>query len=260
MGLISIVLSQQRALDPVENLYLRITSPLDRGLQGLAEPMADFFEGVFDRGELVRENRRLSEENLRLQSDLANLQDTEQRYQELIALLEVKEGRPEDQFAVANVIARDTGNLKRAIAIDRGTNDDVVDGMAVIAEGGSLVGTVSRAYDDFAWISLVTDPDSVVNALVQKADASGVVNGDLRRGLMLDLVPSSASLKPGLLVTTSGLGGSYPRGLFIGTIESVDSKPQALFQKAILTPASDLSDLETMLVLTSFTPARLEEP
>jgi rod shape-determining protein MreC len=233
---------------------------MEQGLQGVAEPIADFLEGIFDRGELVRENRRLSEDNERLLSELARLQDAEQRYDELLQLLEVEKGRPQDEFAVANVIAREPSNLRKAIAIDRGVNDGVVEGLPVIAEGGSLVGTVSRAYDDFAWVTLLSDPDSVVNVRVQKADASGLVSGDLRRGLMLDMVPSSAPLEPGLLVTTSGLGGNYPQGFLIGTIESVDNKPQALFQKAVLAPASDLSGLETVLVLTSFTPTRLQAP
>lgn len=260
LGLISVVLSHRHALDPIENLSLRITSPLERGLRDLAEPVADFFEGVFDRGDLVRENRRLQAEVARLQAELARRQDAEQRYQELLNLLEVKEGRPQDQFLVANVVAQDTGNLKRAIAIDRGVSDGIQEGMAVLAEGGSLVGTVSRAYDDFAWVSLITDPDSVVNALVQGADVRGVVSGDLRRGLVLDMVPSTAQLQPGLLVTTSGLGGNYPRALLMGSIDSVESKPQALFQKATLSPSIDLSRLETVLVLTSFIPARLVGP
>ena len=260
IGLTGVVLSHQRVIDPVENLSLRITSPLERGLQDLARPIADFFEGAFDRGDLVRDNQRLQAEVARLEAELARLQDSEQRYQELTRLLDVKKGRPEEQFLVADVIAQDPGNLKRAIAIDRGTSDGIEEGMVVLAQGGSLVGTISRAYADFAWVTLITDPQSVMNAFVQGADTRGVVSGDLRRGLVLDLVPTAAPIQPGLLITTSGLGGNYPRSLLIGSIDSVESKPQALFQKATLSPSIDLARLESVLVLTSFIPARLVEP
>ncbi len=260
VGLISIVLSQQRALDPLQNLSLRITSPLEGGLRDLAEPIADFFTGAFDRGDLVRENRRLRAEIEELRAELARRQDAERRYEELLGLLEVKQGRPQDTLVVANIIAQDPSPLQRALAIDRGTSDGVEEGMVVLAQGGSLVGTVSRAYDDFAWVTLITDPDSAVNAQVQGVNAKGVVSGDLRRGLVLEMVSSTTPLEPGLLVTSSGLGGNYPPTLLIGTIEAVEGRPQALFQTAALAPAVDLSRLETVLVLTSFLPTRRMPP
>ena len=64
----------------------------------------------------------------------------------------------------------------------------------------------------------------------------------------------------GSLVTTSGLGGNYPRALLIGSVESVEEQPQAPFKQAVIEPAATLSSLETVLVLTSFRPARLEGP
>ncbi len=262
VSLLSILLSQQRALDPVQNLSLRLTSPLENGLRDFAEPIADFFEGVANRGDLVRENERLRQQMERLQAELAGQQDARQRLDELQALLAVKQGRPQDTFLAADVIAQDPSSLKEAIAINRGAGDGVEEGMVVLSESGSLVGTVSRAFDDFAWVTLITDPDSVVNAQVQLSGsgARGVVNGDLRRGVLLDMVPPEANLEEGALVITSGLGGNFPRALLIGTIRSIEKKPQAVFQRAALEPTAKLSRLQTVLIITSFIPARLQGP
>jgi rod shape-determining protein MreC len=268
VSIIGIVLSQQRALDPLENLSLRITSPVEGGFRDLADPIADFFEGVADRGDLVRENERLKEELERLQGETVAQQDAELRIRELEDALGVKQSRPEDEFLVANVTSWDPSGLKRFIAIDRGEGDGVDDGMVVLSRNGSLIGTVSRAYQDFAWVRLVTDPDSAVNAQVSAATSEplegqppqGVLEGDLRQGLVLELLPSDAEVAEGYLVTTSGLGGNYPRALLIGSVESVDAEPQAPFKKAIIEPSATLSSLETVLVLTSFRPARLEGP
>ena len=87
----------------------------------------------------------------------------------------------------------------------------------------------------------------------------GVAAGSLRSGVSLDL-PSDARVSEGDLVVTSGLGGNYPRSLLIGTIESVTSRPQSPFTRTTLEPAADLSRLDTVLVLMSFRPARLESP
>lgn len=301
ISLISIFLSHQHTLDPLENLSLTVTAPAELGFRNIASPINDVINGITDRGKLTRENERLREENEALKAQLAEQQDIEQQLDALEEALGVKRSRPEDILLAANVIAQDPGGLKRQIAINRGLADGIDEGMTVLSQNGSLIGTVSRAYQDFAWVRLVTDPDSVVNAQVnltatQPLDGAspqvftpdapesptptpapnvtqdpaptpapadpfvrGVAAGDLRSGIVLDL-PPDAAVEEGSLVLTSGLGGNYPRALLIGTIESVDSRPQSPFTRTTLAPAADLSTLDTVLILISFMPARLEGP
>jgi len=307
ISVFAIFLSEQRMLDPVQNLSLTVSAPASGGLRDAARPVDDLFRGITDRGDIVQENRDLRQQNEALEQALAQQQDAQQRVRELEEALGVKQGQPEDQLLAANVIAEDTSGLKRMIAIDRGLGDGLDEGMVVLSRGGSLVGTVSRAYEDFAWVRLITDPDSTVNAQVvpapspqgspaasdviigatptpQPAGASpgatpaptpaptpvatagdqgsslrGVVEGDLRHGLWLDLLPPDLTLPEGSLVSTSGLGGNYPRALLIGSVEAVEQRPQSPFTSAEIEPASSLSGLDTVLVLLSFTPARLTE-
>jgi|RhiMetdeSRZDD1v2_1073273.scaffolds.fasta_scaffold305687_3 rod shape-determining protein MreC len=303
ISLVGIVLSQRRALDPVQNLSLTATTPLASSLRDATRPVDDLFKGVIDRGDIARENRDLREQLEQLQNTLASRQDAEQRVRELEAAVGVKQARPEDKLLVANVVSDDTSGLKRMIAIDRGSKDGIDEGMVVLSRSGSLVGTISRAYDEFAWVRLITDPDSSVNAQVIAAPQPspggsgespalptptpppappvsptpapsttpaasptpsptpirGVADGDLKRGLLLDLLPADTSLPEGSLVTTSGLGGNYPRALLIGSVQSVEQRPQSPFTKAMVEPAANLSGLDTVLVLISFTPARLTE-
>ncbi len=292
VGIVAVVLSEQRALDPLQNLSLSASAPVESGLRDIASPLNDIYDGIADRGALVRENRRLQEELESLKNQLAGQQEAQQRIQELEAALQVKQGRPQDQLLVANVIAVEPSGLKRAIAIDRGQDDGVDEGMVVLSRNGTLVGTVSRAYRDFAWVRLITDPDSAVNAEVsapavqppQQTPAPstptpsvsqpsaaphdgqpagptrGVAEGDLRDGLVLDLLPTEANVGQGNLVITSGLGGNYPPALLIGSIQEVAESPQSPFKSATVDPAADLSGLDTVLVLVSFRPARLNGP
>jgi len=307
ISVFAIFLSEQRMLDPVQNLSLTVSAPASGGLRDAARPVDDLFRGITDRGDIVEENRDLRQQNEALEQALAQQQDAQQRVRELEEALGVKQGQPEDQLLAANVIAEDTSGLKRMIAIDRGLGDGLDEGMVVLSRGGSLVGTVSRAYEDFVWVRLITDPDSTVNAQVvpapspqaspaasdviigatptpQPAGASpgatpaptpaptpvatagdqgsslrGVVEGDLRHGLWLDLLPPDLTLPEGSLVSTSGLGGNYPRALLIGSVEAVEQRPQSPFTTAEIEPAASLSGLDTVLVLLSFTPARLTE-
>jgi len=307
VSLASIVLSERRAFDPVQNLSLTATTPLASRLRDAARPVDDFFKGITDRGDIVRENKDLRDQIEKLEHAVAAQQNAEQRVRELEDALGVKQARPEDQLLVANVMSEDTSGLKRMIAIDRGSKDGLDEGMVVLSRGGSLVGTVTRTFNDFSWVQLVTDPDSSVNAQVipgapqgqagspsptpaataapavtpTPADPAsspaatgaptpppssptpvpspvrGVAEGDLKHELVLDLLPPDASLTEGSLVTTSGLGGNYPRELLIGSVEGVEQRPQSPFTKATLKPAANLYTLDTVLVLLSFKPARL---
>lgn len=310
ISVVTIFLSEERALDPVQNLSLTVTAPAAGGLRDVARPVDDLFRGITDRGDIVEENRELRQQIEELQAALAQQQDAQQRVRELEDIIGVQQGRPEDQLLAANVIAEDTSGLKRMIAIDRGQGDGLDEGMVVLSRAGSLVGTVTRAYESFAWIRLITDPESAVNAQVvpapspqastaasgaagaptpapppagaspsataapapvatptpapspgadPSASLRGVVEGDLKTGLWLDLLPPDLTLPEGSLVSTSGLGGNYPRALLIGSIEAVEQRPQSPFTRATIEPAAGLSGLDTVLVLLSFTPARLSE-
>lgn len=295
ISLISIFLSHNHALDPVENLSLTVTAPIGDNIRGIASPVNDFFAAIGD-GDLRSQNEQLRGENEALKAQLAEQQGILQRLDELERALEVKQERPEDQLLAANVIAQDPSGLKRQIAINRGISDGLDEGMSVLSEEGWLIGTISRVYDDFAWVRLVTDPESVVNAQVNLTHqpgegqqpqvltgdtpssptpsvsqnptpspappdpfVRGVAEGNLRSGLVLNL-PSDVDVSEGDLVVTSGLGGNYPPDLLIGEIKTVTVKPQSPFTSLTLDPASDLSVVDTVLVLISFKPARLESP
>lgn len=260
VSVFSIILSQNQAMDPFQAQYMRLVMPLETLTSDLANPISDFWNGATDHGDLVRQNQELREEIERLQAEVASREDASQRIQELQQLLQVKEARSQDQFVVADVIAFDPSSVRKLIALNRGTSDGIQEGMVVLSAGGSLVGSVSQAFSNFAWVELITDADSVVNAQVQLPGGTlrGVVQGDPRHGLSLQMVSPERPLLVGALVTTSGLGGNYPVGLLIGSIRSIDERPQAASQQGVLEPAASMDRLRSVLVITSFKPARLQ--
>jgi rod shape-determining protein MreC len=294
VSLISIILSEKHTVSPVHNLTLAASAPVESILYGAVRPLNDIYEGIADHGSLVRENEDLRKQVEALQAQVAAQQSDEARIQELEDALGVKQNRPDDQLLGANVIAQDPSGLKKMVAIDRGSGDGVEEGMVVLSRSGTLVGTVATVYKAYAWIRLITDPDSAVNAQVNVgatstqvltpdqpsstpapsaspsatpapgsndgASVRGVADGDLRQGIILDLLPPDAAIAKGTLVVTSGLGGNFPPGILIGSIKEIEQRPQAAFKKATLEPAAQLSSLETVLVLVSFKPARLEAP
>ena len=166
VGFVSIVLSEAGAIDPARNLTLSVSAPVEDVFHDAASPLDDIYEGIADRGDLVRENEDLQEQVEALQAQLAAQQNLEQRLADLEAALAVKQSRPDDQLLAANVIAEEPSSIKRMVAIDRGSDDGLDEGMVVLSKSGTLVGTVAIVYGDYSWIRLVTDPESAVNAQV----------------------------------------------------------------------------------------------
>lgn len=258
LGLIALGLSRFGAADPLQSLAERIVSPLDAGVHAVFAPVADFVNNVGSYGDLRKENRSLQADNERLNAEVNQLREQQAQTGQLSALDQSAQLFPNADFVTANVIARDPSNIHDAVLIDKGTNDGLLAGMVAIGKEGSLLGTVSKAFSTTAWIRLTTDPDSDVNAEVQVTRAMAIVSGGLGHKLQLQFVAEGTDVKPGDTVVTSGLGGNYPKSLLIGRVSKVEGGPTDLFKKIQVDPAVRPGTLESVLVMTSFVPSRVD--
>jgi rod shape-determining protein MreC len=252
--------SRLTLLDPVENVTLNVTSPVQALMRDTTRPIADWVNNVTDARALSKENQRLRDENERLTNDLTRAREDAVQAQQAQNLDAVRQQFPNDTFLSASVVSRDSSNLRSLVAIDRGSSDGVKEGMIVVTEGRSLVGTVSKVYSDYSWIMLITDPKSAVSAIVQESRAEGVVAGNYDGALNMEFVGQGAAVQQGDFVITSGVGGGYPPDIVIGRVSSVGTAEQDLFQHVKVDHLASLTQLEHVLVLTSFVPTRLPAP
>lgn len=201
--------------------------------------------------------RVVAEENQKLKQDLslvkrenAVLREGFAEVQSLRDLLKYKKARSQPTLH-ASVISRSQSNWSGVITIDRGSEDSVTRGDAVIY-ADAAVGQVISVTAKTAEVLLLTDGLSAIDALVQNSRISGVVEGVGERVLEMSYVVKFKDylIKPGERVVTSGFDGIFPKGVVIGEVVKVDGDSSALFQKIILEPAVDLQRLEHVLVLT----------
>jgi len=259
-GFILIALSGIGFVRPVEDASYVLIAPIESALRDIARPAADVVSHYSDVRALTQENEALRAENERLNGELARLREDATRREQLERLLEVKGSIADQVFIAAAVVARDPSNLRQAVAINRGRDDGLKQGMPVVTEGRSLVGIVSKVESDHAWVTLVTDVDSAVASLIIESRAQGVVVGGYNRRLAMDFVSQDATVKEGDTVVSSGLGGGYPAGLVIGRVTGVTGGRQEVFRRVTVEPLAALSRLENLLVMTSFVPSRVKAP
>jgi rod shape-determining protein MreC len=100
-----------------------------------------------------------------------------------------------------------------------------------------------------AKVLLISDSDSMVNAITQDSRVSGIVKGTTGLGLDMEMIPINKEIKTGETVLTSGRNDNFPAGLIIGKISDVILKETDIFQKAAIQSAVNFSELESVFVI-----------
>lgn len=243
------------ALTPVHGAFVWLASPVTDGIRTIFSPVAAVLSDIGELRELQEENRRLRLENEALRAQVAELREDTSRLQELEAALGVIQAGSGQTLLAANVLARDASVLTHTAIIDRGTADGIREGMVVLSPSGSVVGKVTRALPRQAYVRLLDDSRSVVAVRVQETGLDGTLHATASRQLEVQL--ARGEVAAGNTVVTSGLGGEFPPGLPVGKVTEVSGTPQEMFRTVRVEPFAQLAALQTLLVLTSFTPQTL---
>jgi rod shape-determining protein MreC len=206
-----------------------------------------------DMTSLRQKNMELEAENSRLQVQIIELQQQVTEAQLLSTLVDYERRHVENQYIAATVIARDVSPFMQYVIIDRGSDSGLRKGMPVITQQG-LVGNIAAVTAGAARVQLINDPGSSINVILQQSGAEGIINGQITGEIELDMISKNASIQPGELVMTSGLGGKYPANIVVGQVVSIRSEAYSLFQSASVQPTVDFSQLEIVLIITNFQP------
>jgi rod shape-determining protein MreC len=229
-------------------------------LSALFNPIDSALDLALGRTQQSEEIAELKAENARLEAEIAQLRDIAARYVELQQLSRIRTDRPNDEYLEARVRARDASGIYSAVAIDRGSNSGLREGMVAIAPSGALVGRIISVGPNHAWIMLLTDPNVAVSAVVQSSNANGLVSGDFGPKLNFALVPQGTEVKVGDMVVSAGIGGTVPPSLPIGKVSHVGGARQSVFKDVEIEPLVDFSALTTVLIIMNYTPDRMTRP
>lgn len=220
---------------PVESVGGAVSAAAEGAAEGFGDLTAD--EGTLSG---------LRESNAELRELLSQADEYKQEAQRLQQLLNLKDAYDVEGVG-ARVIGKSTGAWSQSVTIDKGTADGVETGLTVMGTSG-VVGQVVKAAEHASTVRLLTDPDSGAAALVQSSRVEGIVRGSLEGLLYLESVDADAAVNVGDVIVTSGLGGSYTKGLIIGTVVKVDSQGDSS-RRVVVSPNDEASALEEVLVV-----------
>lgn len=204
-------------------------------------------------GGFIFYHRNLVEnERLQRQADLLKnkINLTKEVYLENARLKEILGFKQKSPFKViaAGVIGRSPDSWSSVVMIDKGSNNGIRQGMAVINYLG-LVGRVIETTDFTSKIMLINDPSLGVSAIVQRSRQEGLASGTLGTNLIMRYLPEGADIKVGDVIITSGLNAIYPKGILIGTVVDIGKEFSGLSSYAIIRPAVNLANIEEVLIV-----------
>ena len=120
----------------------------------------------------------------------------------------------------------------------------------------NLVGQIIEAGTGWATIRTVIDTDMRVGALVGDGGNAAMVVGDfalMRKGMTkLSYLTEQAQVFEGDVLLTSGKGGSFPRGMVIGTVTQIRTEAGGQVEYATVTPAGNPDELTRVFVIKDF--------
>ncbi len=202
------------------------------------------------RNELQLENSRLNAERLLTHARLQRYSALESENARLRAMLEART-RVKDEVRVAGIMSISSNPFRHVLVIDKGQNDGVYDGQAMIDANG-VVGQVIETGLFSAQAVLISDPDHALPVEINRNGLRTIAvgTGEFNR-LDLPFLPNSADVIEGDLLVTSGLGGAFPAGYPVALVDSVTRIPQEPFAAVSAEPAAKLDQVREIMLIWS---------
>lgn len=185
----------------------------------------------------------------RLNKSLVDCREGWQEYQRLLDALALPRRDTFDLLAAR--IKTITGyDPPVSFLVDRGIVDSVRLNQAVISTSG-LVGRISVVRVNESEVQLLTDPANRVAALNGAVESReyGIVRYLPSKGLIMTYFPSLGKASKDDSIITSGLGGDYPGGLYIGSVDSVPPSGVLPYKDLRLKLGTDLHSIEEVYIL-----------
>ena len=154
----------------------------------------------------------------------------------------------------ATVITRNKSYWYQTLTIDKGKKDGLKKNMVAITKNG-LIGKLQNVTNHSSEIKLITANDInnkvSVSISTKDVDTTAILSGyDKESNLVLvNGVDSLGDVKKGDVVTTSGLGGMFPRGIYIGVVEEITNDKYGLSKTLGIKTNQDFNNIHYVTIL-----------
>ena len=239
------------------NAVNTVLKPFRSAATLLTDKAEAYYSYIYRYDLLEAENQELRQRIAQMQAQIRTAEENERENQRLRELLELPLQEATTSFVDARVSSWDGSNWSSGFVISKGSSHGLESGMCVVDSLGYVVGFLTEVGNNWAQVMTVLDPNAQIGATISSAGYTGVAQGQFdlmsKNEIRMSYLDAAAIVRNGDEVLTVGSGDVYPAGLVIGYVTDVTLAESGVDKYAIIRIAADLSELEQVFVITSFT-------
>lgn len=206
--------------------------------------------------QLAAENEKLKKENAQLRSQLVSYYDTLSENARLWKFYDLKKTNPQYSLVPSVVLRRDANSEFYSFTLDKGSSSDISVNDPVVSQNG-LVGWVSEVDINTCKVVTILSPQTSIGAIDNKSKDTGVVSGSAKycdKGYTtMSKLNAKHKVKKGDIITTTGVGGLYPKGLVIGEVTEICYDTFDTTHYAVVKPYDDIKTITELCIITDYT-------
>ena len=179
------------------------------------------------------------------------------RNKELEELAELNGSLKDATQITAHVLQRDTQAWDQTVTISAGSSQGVEENMIVCTSEGA-VGLIEEVQSATSTVRLLTSEDLINDIAISIALEDGTtIEGVLERydtshrAYRVSLFDNEATVTQGQEVSTSGRGGNYPSGIYLGQVSDMETNDDAIISTIYVKPVSNISSFNYVTVIGS---------
>ena len=251
--------SRARSSQKEPALPTRVVSDVSGWVSGVVsspvKALSSSYAAITDSLNTYNENEKLTTKIDDLAQSKVQLQTLQAENRALKDQLKIDGTLTDYKVVNAVVISRSPSNWQSQLIINKGTNAGLKKGLSVMGSGG-LIGRITQVNTTNAKVELLSDDSQVADRFAIRVTNSNseVIDGIVtsfnqsKNLIVMGQITSDVDVKKGDLVTTSGLGGVTPAGLYVGKVASVGKDNYGLSKKIYIKPATDFNNVPVVSV------------
>lgn len=239
-----------------QELFSVVAAPFQWVGARISGGAADLWEKYTTVDELRAENEALKEANAALKQQLVDYDKLKAENEAYERLAGIQEEHPDNTYASAFVIGRDSLDTFGSFTADKGTLDGVEKGDTVVSDDGFLVGTVIEANLTSCKVLTILHPSFSAAGAVSRTRDNGIIAGSSEYGAdglcAFTNLSRDTLANTGDQIITTGLGGVYPADLLVGSITELLPEASGKSAVAVVQPSADIYNLTHVFIITDF--------
>lgn len=239
--------------NPVSSAIKTVFSPVQSLVSKAANAIDDTRTFIWEMKGYKEENERLITQLNEAKKDQRSVAEYREENERLKGLLELQEDIDAYATVAARVISYEPNNWYDTLVLNRGTNQGLQKGNAVITANG-VVGKVVAVGANWAQVSSIINVENAVGVRLSRTGDIAVAEGNadlVKQGFCkMSFIDQKSDLIIGDVLETSDSSGIYPPGLTVGTVRELSTDASGNLQAAVIEPAVSFSNLYEVLVVT----------